>query len=268
MVNLKEDRPRVGIALGAGAARGLAHIGVLRILKENNIPIDYIAGTSMGALIGSLFAVGISPNMIEKLATNLSNSSWVDLTLPRKGLIAGERIEEMLRLLTRGCNIEETKIPLKLVATDIKNGERVIMDQGPLYKAIRASISIPGIFKPVEYLNRLLVDGALVDRVPASIVREMGADLVIAVDVNTFKPTIDVHNIFDILLQTFDIMERELVKYKKIDADILIQPEVVDIGAMQFSKVDEGVMAGEEACKKVLSKIKEKLGMEGLNEKI
>ncbi len=258
---MKKNRPTIGLALGAGSARGLAHIGVLKILQKNNIPIDYIAGTSMGSLVASLFAVGISPDMIEKLAINLSSSSWVDLTLPKKGLIAGDRIEEMLRLLTKGCNFEDCKIPLKVVATDIQNGEKVIFDKGPIYKGVRASISIPGIFKPVEYENRLLVDGAVVDRLPAALVKEMGADIVIAVDVNSFKPSINVNNIFDVILQTFDIMEREVLKYRKIDADIILKPDVTEIGSMQFNKVHEGVLAGEESMNKEINKLREILEM-------
>lgn len=264
---LLEKRPRIGLALGAGAARGLAHIGVLKILEKHNIPVDYVAGTSMGALIGGLYSVGISPLMIEKLANNLSNSSWVDLTIPKKGLISGERIEEMLRLLTKGCNIEDSKTPIKVVATDIENGKRVVIDKGPLYKGIRASISIPGIFKPVEYLNKLLVDGALVDRVPAEVVRDMGADIVIAVDVNSFKPAINVNNIFDILLQTFDIMEKEVLKLRSVDADVVIKPDVSEIGSMQFTKVTEGVLAGEDAMESQIHSLKDLLGMGDLSEK-
>lgn len=254
-------RPKIGLALGAGAARGLAHIGVIKTLEDNKIPIDYIAGTSMGALIGGLYSVGISPTMLKKLAHNLSGSSWVDLAIPKKGLISGDRIEEMLRLLTRGCNMEDCKTPFKVVATDIEKGERVIIDNGPLYKGIRASISIPGIFKPVEYLDKLLVDGALVDRIPANVVREMGAEVVIAVDVNSFKPIININNIFDVILQTFDIMDKEVLRLRTVDAEIIVRPDVSEIGSMQFTKVTEGVTAGEEAMRPQIKYIKELLGM-------
>lgn len=247
---------KVGLALGAGSARGLAHIGVLKVLEKHNIKVDYIAGTSIGALVGSLYAVGIPANMLEKLAHNLSTSSWVDLTIPRKGLVSGERVQEVIRLLTKGCTFEECRIPLKVVATDIENGEKVIIDTGPIYKGVRASISIPGIFTPVEYLNKLLVDGAVTDRIPSSIVREMGADIVIAVDVNTFKPAINVNNIFDVLLQTFDIMEREVLKFRSVDADVLVKPDVKEIGSLQFTKVSEGIFAGVEAMEREIEKVK------------
>ena len=259
-------KKKIGLALGAGSARGLAHIGVLKVLEKHNINLDYIAGTSIGALVGSLYAVGISPTMLEKLAFNLSTSSWVDLTLPKKGLVSGDRIQEMIRLLTKGCTFEECKLPLKVVATDINKGERVIIDKGPIYKAVRASISIPGIFTPVEYLDKLLVDGAVTDRIPSSTVREMGADIVIAVDVYSFRPTINVNNIFDVLLQSFDVMEREVMKYRTLDADIVVKPDVKDIGSMQFSKVTEGILVGEQAMELEIGKLKALLEMGEENE--
>ncbi|WP_350344905.1 patatin-like phospholipase family protein [Proteinivorax tanatarense] len=240
-------RPKVGLALGAGSARGLAHIGVLKELEALNVPIDYIAGTSMGALVGSFYSVGIKPEMISKLALNLSSGSWTDWSIPKKGLIAGDKIQEMLKILTKSKTFEQTDIPFKAVATDINNGDCVVIDKGPIHQGVRASISIPGIFNPVEYQGRLLVDGAVVERVPISVVKQMGADIVIAVDVTSYKKDAKVNNILSVLMQTFDIMENQLLKYKIIDYDIIIKPNVADIEGMQFDRVEEGVLAGQKA---------------------
>ncbi|WP_353892144.1 patatin-like phospholipase family protein [Proteinivorax hydrogeniformans] len=250
-----DSRPKIGLALGAGSARGLAHIGVLQELEKLNIPIDYIAGTSMGALVGSLYSVGIDPEMISKLALNLSSGSWTDWSIPKKGLIAGDKIEQMLKILTKGKSFDQTNIPFKVVATDITNGDCVVIDEGPIYKGVRASISIPGIFKPVEYLNRVLVDGAVVERVPISIVKKMGADIVIAVDVTSFKKDAQVNNIFSVLMQTFGIMEDQLLRYKIIDYDVIIKPNVAEIDSMQFDKVEEGVVAGKKAVQEKADEI-------------
>jgi NTE family protein len=179
-------RPRIGLALGSGSARGLAHIGVLRALKEANIEIDLVAGTSMGAVIGAVFASG----KIDGLSARLRNLDWpgivalLDPVFPRSGLIDGQRVAEFVRAHVPSAHIEGLLLPFAAVATDLMTGEEVVATTGDLTEAVRASIAVPGIVTPVRSNGRILVDGGLVNPVPVSVARAMGADLVIAVDLN------------------------------------------------------------------------------------
>jgi NTE family protein len=179
-------RPRIGLALGSGSARGLAHIGVLRALKEAGITVDLVAGTSMGAVIGAVFAAG----KLDGLSARLRNLDWpgivalLDPVFPRSGLIDGQKIAEFVRAHVPSAGIEDLLLPFAAVATDITNGEQVVATTGDLTEAVRASIAVPGIVTPVRSNGRVLVDGGLVNPVPVSVARAMGADLVIAVDLN------------------------------------------------------------------------------------
>lgn len=177
---------KVGLALGSGSARGLAHIGVLRAIEEAGIEIDVIAGTSMGALIGAIFAAG----KLDGLAARFLDFDWksivslLDPVFPRTGLIDGQKIADFVHAHVQAARIEDLPIPFRAVATCIMSGEEVVCGAGDLIEAVRASISVPGIFTPVRSNGRILVDGGLVNPVPVSVVRAMGADLVIAVDLN------------------------------------------------------------------------------------
>jgi NTE family protein len=179
-------RPRIGLALGSGSARGLAHIGVLRALKEANITVDLVAGTSMGAVIGAVFASG----KLDGLSARLCNLDWpgivalLDPVFPRSGLIDGQRVAEFVRAHVPSAHIEDLLLPFAAVATDLMTGEAVVATAGDLTEAVRASIAVPGIVTPVRSNGRILVDGGLVNPVPVSVARAMGADLVIAVDLN------------------------------------------------------------------------------------
>lgn len=250
-----KQEPKIGLALGAGAARGIAHLGVLKVLEKHKVPVDFIAGSSMGALIGALYACGIDINFMIKFAGELQSKSWIDLCMPRTGLISGKKVETMLELMTRNRNFEDLKIPFAAMATDIERGEAVVLKTGKVAAAVRASISIPVVFKPVRLDGRLLVDGGVVDRVPVSVVREMGADLVIAVDVNKFVAFQPVTNIADVMLQTLDIMERKILSSRILDTEVLIRPKVGHISPAQFHRVEELVEQGELAAEAAISKL-------------
>ena len=250
-----DKRPKIGLALGAGAARGIAHLGVLRTLEKYKLPVDFIAGSSMGALVGALYACGIDVNFLIKFANELRTKSWVDLCMPRTGLISGKKVETMLQMLTRNRTFDQLKIPFAAVTTDIERGEAVVIKEGNVAAAVRASISIPVIFKPVRMDGRLLVDGGVVDRVPVSVVREMGADMVIAVDVNRYAEFQPVVNIVDVMFQTLDIMERKILSAIVLDTEILIRPKVGHISPAHFHRVDELVQAGEEAAEAAMGRV-------------
>jgi len=240
-------KPIVGVALGSGGARGFAHIGVLKALEAKGIEIDMLAGSSMGSLIAAVYANGIEPHMMGKLALNLKRKHWLDLTVPTLGFVAGEKIKQLIRLLTHGKRIEELQRPLAVVATDIESGERVVFREGPVDQAVRASISIPGIFVPEKVGNRLLVDGGVIDRVPVTVIREMGADIVIAVDVAQVDTPMKVSSIFDVIAQTIDVMEREILRHRIIAADLVIRPDVGHYSSIAYSGVEEIIELGERA---------------------
>lgn len=254
-----EKRPKVGIALGAGSARGYAHIGVLKVLKREGIPVDFIAGTSMGSLIGAVYANQIDLDMMEQLAIHLKRGTWLDFTVPKMGFLVGKKVQELVLLLTHRKKIEELSIPLAIVTTDLHTGKSVVFTEGPTDLAVRASISIPGIFEPVPWNGKLLVDGGVVDRIPISTVRKMGADVIIGVDVLAKSKHVPIHNIFDVISQTLLIMEREILHQKLLYADVIIHPEVSDISLSAFTQIDECIRRGEIAAEQMLPQIRERI---------
>ena len=265
--------PKIGLALGTGAARGLAHIGVLKALKEAEIPIDMVAGTSMGAMVGACFANDGDISAAEKMALK---TGWrqvariLDLKLSflGKGLIRGQRIEALLHSLIGDAEFKDFKISFAAVATDINTGEEVVIKKGSVIQAVRASISIPGIFVPVTLEDRCLVDGGLTNPVPADVLRDMGAKFVIAVNVlvapwkgkrvaNVRKESgiAEVPNIFKTLFQSLYIMEYEIIRQRLPKADIIITPDISHIAAFEFHRSEEAIQAGYKAARYALPKI-------------
>lgn len=253
----KKRKPKVGLALGSGGARGFAHIGVLKAFEAHGIEIDMLAGSSMGSLVAAVYANGIEPNMMEKLAINLKRKHWLDLTVPTLGLVSGEKIKQLIRLLTHGKQIEELPKKLAIVATDIENGERVVFREGPVDQAVRASISIPGIFVPERVGDRLLVDGGVIDRVPITVTREMGADIVLAVDVAQLDTPMKVNTIFDVIAQTLDVMEREIFRHRMLLADLVIRPDVGHYSSITYTGIEGIIAEGERTALEHVEQIKE-----------
>lgn len=180
------EKKKIGLALGSGAAKGLAHIGVIKVLEANRIPIDFISGSSMGALIGALYSSGLSVAQMEDIACNTDwklTAKMFTPTLPWAGLVEGNRIRQFFRTLIGDKNFDEIELPFAAVTTDVQTGEEIVIENGSLIEAVRASISIPGVFTPVRHQNRFLVDGGVVNPVPADVVKNMGADIVLAVNV-------------------------------------------------------------------------------------
>lgn len=238
---------RIGLALGSGGGRGLAHIGVLKALKEMKIPIHSIAGSSIGSMIAAFYGNNMDLNMVAKFLASLKRKHWLDLCVSGLGMISGDKIKDIVRLLTKDKNIEDLSIPIAIVATDLERGERVVFHKGPIYKAVRASCSIPGIFAPERYDGRLLVDGGVIDRVPISAVKDLGANCIIAVDVGPDKSLVKIDSMFDVIAQTIDIMESEIVKLRLLEADVVIRPQVGHIGVATFDKVEECILEGYRA---------------------
>jgi NTE family protein len=250
-------RPVIGVALGGGVARGMSHIGVLRELEKNGIPIDLIAGTSAGAMIGGAYAAGLTPDQLEDLACHLT---WADLgrvTVSRLGFYNSERTETYLKSKLPVTKFEETRIPLAVVATDLQAGRMVVFTEGDIPLAVRASCAIPCYFTPVMVNGRMMVDGGLVGHLPASVARGMGADIVIAVDVNSkSNPIPPPTSIFSVMSQSLSIMGRSSVTYLYQDADVVISPHLASFELQDLSKAAEMIRAGEEAARRTMPTIK------------
>ncbi|MGE5397808.1 MAG: patatin-like phospholipase family protein [Chitinophagales bacterium] len=250
---------KIALVLGAGGARGLAHLGVIQVLLEESIPFDFIVGCSMGAIVGALYGAGADPYFLGKMLVNMNLSRFWDVRVPRMGFISGTRIEELIRLLTKERNFEQLDPPVAVVATDVETGEKVVIQEGSVSKAVRASMSIPGIFVPVKYKDRLLVDGAVAERLPIVTARELGADIVLAVDV-VFAENLKtkVKNTLDVILQSIEILERQIFEnITRNQADVLIQPKLGHIASNDFEKVEECVQAGRESTKASIDAIKQ-----------
>ncbi|MDF2875602.1 MAG: Patatin-like phospholipase [Sporomusa sp.] len=252
-------RPKVGLALGSGGLRGIAHIGVLKVFEKHNIPVDCIAGCSIGSLIGALYAVGLDAETIFKLAKNLKKRHWLDFVIPQMGIVSGERALATIRLLTRQKTFEELTLPLAVVATELNSGQEVVFTQGDVAKAVRASISVPGVFIPFAIDERLFVDGAVLNPTPIDTARNMGADIVVAVDLAHAGTVGNINNMFDVIIQSIDIMERELCKHRQQHCDILIQPDVGSMSPSSFDTMDECALAGELAAEAAIPEIKKLL---------
>jgi NTE family protein len=249
--------PKVGLALGSGGARGFAHLGVIKVLEEEKIPINLIAGSSIGALVAALYASGLGIERLYKLAKAFKRNDYIDITVPKMGLISGKRIKEFICLLTKGKRIEDLNIPIAIVATDLQNCEKIVFQEGTIADAVRASISIPGIFVPEKMDGRLLVDGGVIDRIPVSVAREMGADIVIGVDVSHVKVNEDISSIFDVIMQSIDIMQDELVRHRVFASDVMIRPRVEQYSSRAFTNTEEIIAIGEEEARKQIGKIHE-----------
>lgn len=255
-----KKRPLVGLALGGGMARGCAHVGVLRELERNDIPIDLIAGTSVGSLIGGAYAAGLSPDQIEQMALTISWNDLGRVTISKLGFYNSERTEDYIRNHFPVTEFEETRIPFGAVATDIQTGKMVIFTEGSLPLAIRASCAMPIFYTPVTVNGRMMVDGGLVGHIPASVARLMGADLVIAVDVNSqHLPIPPPTHLFTVMSQALSVMGRAAVQYLYADADIVIRPQIEEVRPDDLSKAAEMIAAGEEAVRRTIDKIKRSL---------
>ncbi len=256
-------RPKIALVLGGGAARGFAHVGVIRVLEQEKIPIDMIVGTSVGSLIGAIYAYDMNSFELEWTAFSLEKDNILDYgllsTITGMGPVKGDRLEEFVKNKVPVANIENLKLPFAAVATDLNRGTRVVIDRGPVAKAVRASSAIPGVFNPVEHQGRLLVDGGVVDNIPSDVAREKGADIIIAVDISENVVNFNITNVVDVMLQAVTIITSENTKYKKKDADVLITPAVGNVGTFDFTQKKHCMQAGIEAAQKIVPEIKKKI---------
>lgn len=249
--------PKVALVLGGGASRGFAHVGVLRLFEQEKIPIDMIIGTSVGSLIGAIYAANPNSFELEWLAFELEKDDIFDFSIfsSKTGPVKGDKLEKFVVKHVKKRNIEEMPIPFYAVACDLNTGEPVIFERGPAELAVRASSSIPGIFTPMNYNGRSLIDGGVLGSISPETARERGADIVIAVNIGKTITNYETGNVVAITLQAIDIMGNRIDRYKNREADIVIEPEVGQVGTMDFSRKKELMLAGIQAAQLALPAI-------------
>ncbi len=240
--------PRIGLALGGGAARGFAHIGVIQVLEENGIRPDLVIGTSAGSLVAALYASGMNGHELAALAAGMDESALTDWSFPGRGLIRGEALARYVREKTGHRLIEQMHMPLGIVATDLASGEGIVFRSGDTGAAVRASSAVPAVFQPVRIGSREYVDGGLVAPVPVRYARQMGAEMVLAVDISSPPDAVVPQDAMRMLMQTFSIMGRSITQLELRDADVVLRPKLVDVASSDFGARLRAIKAGREVA--------------------
>ena len=252
-------KPRIALALGGGAAKGFAHIGVIKVLEAHGIHADIVTGTSAGSVVGSLYAAGYSGFQLQKVAQQLDEADLRDLTVSSQGFIKGEALQAYVNRLVGNRNIEKLGKPFGAVATDLSSGRRVVFRRGNTGQAVRASCSIPNVFIPPVIQGRRYVDGGLTSPVPVSAAREMGADLIIAVDISARARNGKAEGFLGLLDQSVTIMGARLLNQELKDADVVIHPSVGQIGGADFDARNRAILEGEKAAQQMMPLIRARI---------
>jgi NTE family protein len=253
--------PKVAVVLGAGAAKGFAHVGVLKVLEANRVPVHMVVGTSVGSLVGSLYAYGYPAYDLQRIAMGLERGELVDLTVPDNGFVKGELLEAYVNRMIRGAKMEVLRIPFYAVATDIGSGEEMVFGKGNTGLAVRASCSIPGVFQPVRIGERTYVDGGVVSPVAVDAARRAGATVVIAVDISGGVSGVVPETTLDTIFQSVNVMYSKIAANQLSRADVVIHPKVGHIASGDFTKRHEAILEGEKAAQEAMPRIRALLGM-------
>jgi NTE family protein len=250
--------PKLGLALGGGAARGFAHIGVIQVLEENGIKPDMVVGTSAGSVVAAFYASGKSGAQLQWLADSMDESQLTDWTVPfmSRGMLRGEALGRYINTQLNGAKIEDLKIPLGIVATDLQTGDGILFRRGDIATAVRASSAVPSVFEPVRIGNKDYVDGGLVSPVPVLYARQMGADIVIAVDISSRPEDAKTTDMLKVLLQTFSIMGKSISQLEMAQAEVVVRPAMSDVGSTEFAARKKSIEAGRAAMKLALPALK------------
>ena len=251
--------PRIGLALGGGAARGFAHIGVIQVFEESGIKVDLVAGTSAGSLVAALYASGRNGRDMAQLAEAMDEGAITDWAFPTRGLIRGEALARFVREKTGNKLIEQMAIPLGIVATDLSDGAPILFRSGDTGTAVRASSAVPTIFQSVKIGSREYVDGGLVAPVPVRFARQMGAELIIAVDISSPPDEKPGSDAIRMLLQTLSIMGRSINNFELRDADVVLRPKLEGIGSADFTARRRAIQAGREVALSMLPQIRQRI---------
>jgi len=249
---------KLGLALGGGAARGFAHVGVLQVLEEAGIKPDLVVGTSAGSFVAALYASGKTAAQLQTVAETMEEAALTDWTVPLmgRGMMRGDALARYVNNQVAGRRIEDFKMPLGIVATDLNTGQGVMFQRGDVATAVRASSAVPSVFEPVKIGTREFVDGGLVSPVPVRYARQMGADYVLAVDISSTPEGNKTSDMFKILLQTFTIMSKSINAFELKEADLVVHPDLVGVGSAEFSARKRSIEAGRAAMLQALPKLK------------
>ena len=250
--------PKLGLALGGGAARGFAHIGVLQVLEEEGIKPALVVGTSAGSVVASFYASGKTGQQLQWLADTMDESQFTDWANPftGRGMLRGEALGKYINSQLNGMKIEDMKMPLGIVATDLRSGDGVLFRRGDVATAVRASSAVPSVFEPVRIGGKDYVDGGLVSPVPVRYAKQMGADLVLAIDISSRPEDAKTSDMLKVLLQTFSIMGKSITQLELAQADVVVRPALPDIGSTEFSARKKSIEAGRAAMKQALPQLK------------
>lgn len=250
--------PKLGLALGGGAARGFAHIGVLQVLEEEGIKPSLVVGTSAGSVVASFYASGKTGQQLQWLADTMDESQFTDWANPfsGRGILRGEALGKYINSQLNGMKIEDMKLPLGIVATDLRTGDGILFRRGDVATAVRASSAVPSVFEPVQIAGKDYVDGGLVSPVPVRYARQMGADLVLAVDISSRPEDAKTTDMLKVLLQTFSIMGKSISQLELAQADVVVRPALPDIGSTEFSARKKSIEAGRAAMKQAMPQLR------------
>ncbi len=257
--DLRLVAPKIALALGGGAARGFAHIGVIKALEAHGIFADIVVGTSAGSLVGALYAGGYGGFDLQRVALQIEDTLITDWSLPDRGFIKGEALQNFVNQAVQNRPLDKLNKPFATVVTDLQNGEQVVFRLGNTGMAVRASSSVPGVFQPVTINGREYVDGGLTSPVPVRAARSMGADLVIAVDISNVPRFGKTKDSFDILLQTFAIMGHRLAGHELAEADIVVRPNTGAMRGTDFNNRHVAIIEGEKAGLAAIAAIKQRI---------
>lgn len=254
---------KIGLALGGGAARGFAHIGVIKALESQGIVPDIVVGTSAGSLVGALYAAGNNGFALHKMALEIDEAAISDWSVPlfatATGVLKGEALQSYVNRMVNNVPLDRLKMPFGAVATDLQSGQPILFQRGNTGAAVRASSAVPGVFQPVKVGDNLYVDGGLVSPVPVRFARQMGADFVIAVNISAQPGGQPSANTLDVLLQTFAIMGQSINQYELKEADIVIQPKLNGMKSNDFQGRNLAILAGEQAASALMPDLQRKL---------
>jgi NTE family protein len=256
---IKIPPPRIALVLGGGAAKGFAHIGVIKALESQGIRPDIIVGTSAGSLVGALYASGMSGFELQRLALDLKESSFSDWSLPDRGFLRGEALQEFVDKTVQHRPLEKLSMPIGVVATDLQSGETVVFQRGDTGMAVRASSTVPGLFQPVRINGREYVDGGLVSPLPVRTARRMGAEIVIASDISAKPALAKIQDTIDVLLQTFAIMGNSIANQERQDADVVIKPDITRLNSADFETRHLAILEGERAGLAMMPALRQKI---------
>ncbi|MDD3774888.1 MAG: patatin-like phospholipase family protein [Sulfurovaceae bacterium] len=250
-----KKKPKIALALGGGAAKGFAHIGVIKILEQHGIKPDIITGTSAGSIIGSFYASGMNSIQLQQKAIDLESNGLMDFTLSTEGFIKGEALQNFINRSVNNKQIQNLKIPLGIVATNKDTGATAVFIFGNTGQAVRASASVPNIFQPVKIGNSYYVDGGLTQPVPVTAAKQMGADIVIAVDISA-KPKSGASGLLSTLDQTINIMSQVALTNELKKANVVIKPNLERLSSVSFDSKHQAILEGEKAAIRMLPAIK------------